>query len=48
METCVRFSTAIGYFLFDLGVILWWRLPWWILLVLHHIVATCVYYALQE
>lgn len=32
-------TTAIGYFLFDLCVILWYMLPMWTVFVAHHIVA---------
>eukprot|EP00903_Cladosiphon_okamuranus_P021750 g19998.t1 len=39
----ITFSISIGYFLFDLSVILWYMLPMWTVFVAHHIVALTPY-----
>eukprot|EP00752_Nemacystus_decipiens_P017853 g16009.t1 len=39
----ITFSISIGYFLFDLSVILWYMLPMWTVFVAHHIVAVTPY-----
>ncbi|CAM9831296.1 unnamed protein product, partial [Ectocarpus sp. 8 AP-2014] len=43
----ITFSISIGYFLFDLSVILWWMLPMWTVFVAHHVVALTPYVITQ-